>query len=128
MSRQSKDAGASPKTELRDRIESFYEHFNRQEWKVCFETIDPLLRESQRIRLDNYSEALSSFFEKYGPIAIQSLKLSLHLDVKLNKADAREFANGVLAWHDRQGQSHVFKERWVRANDDNWYTRMIGLV
>ena len=112
---------------LRSRIKSFYEHLNQRDWQSCFDSIDPKLRDG-RIAYADYAETLTTFFQKYGPINILSLKVSLHLDVKNSKRGEKDFAYGSVSWKDRENHIREFRERWIRSADDQWYTRMVGLV
>lgn len=111
---------------LNRRIRNFYRDFNNKNWQACFDRLDPKLREGS-VDHDAYVESLASFFDKYGPIEVESLELKLYLDVKNNKHDDRPFAYGVLQWQDKDGRSHVLRERWVKYGE-KWYTRMVGLV
>jgi hypothetical protein len=70
---------------------------------------------------------LSSFFEKYGPIQIDSIDLRLYPSAQTNKHDDRSFAYGTVHWQDNQHKPRVLRERWVKSGDE-WYTRMVGLV
>src|SRR5256885_2164030 len=111
---------------LNHRIRHFYRYFNENNWQACFARVDPKLKEG-RVNFDPYAESLSSFFEKYGPIRVESIKLRLHTNVKTNKHDDRPFASGTLHWQDNKHRHHVLRERWVKSGD-KWYTRMMGLV
>ncbi len=111
---------------LNRRIRNFYLDFNDQKWEACFDRLDPKLREG-RVDHETYVESLSSFFDKYGPIEIESLELKLYLTVKNNQHDDRPFAYGLLHWQDHDGRPHVLRERWVKS-EGAWYTRMVGLI
>lgn len=111
---------------LNHRIRHFYHYYNENNWKACFDRLDPKLREG-RVNLNLYAESLFSFFEKYGPIQVESIDLRLYPEAKPNKHDDRPFAYGTLHWQDNKHRRHVFRERWVKVGD-TWYTRMVGLV
>ncbi len=128
MSTQSDTERQRQTRRLRLRIRGFYQHFNDNDWKACFATVDPKLRSERKVEYPCYSDSLSAFFQNHGPITILSLELSLHLDMPDNNFGCKDFAYGVVSWEDGKHRPHVFKERWVRAPDGKWYTRMIGLV
>jgi hypothetical protein len=112
---------------LSRRILSFYDSFNRKDWEACFDLLDPKLRE-ERVKPEAYVASLSSFFDEYGPVAIESIeRLQPYMHVKGNQYDDRPFAFGVIRWQDRKHRHHVFRERWVKWRA-TWYTRKIGLV
>ena len=81
----------------------------------------------ERVDRDAYVACLTSFFDKYGPIDVESLKLALYLDVANNKHDERPFAYGTLQWRDKRQKVHVLRERWVNSSGV-WYTRMVGMI
>jgi hypothetical protein len=113
-------------TRLSRRIKSFYRDFNKRKWEACFQRLDPKLKE-ERVDHDAYVASLASFFDKYGPIQLESLKLTLHLDVLNNRHDDRPFAYGMLRWRDKNQNLHILRERWVNSCG-TWYTRMAGLL
>jgi hypothetical protein len=117
---------AAERIRLNQRIRRFYRYFNENNWKACFERVDPKLREG-RVNFGPYAESLSSFFEKYGPIQIESIDLRLYASVQTNRHDDRPFAYGTVHWQDNQHKPHVLRERWVKSADE-WYTRMVGLI
>jgi hypothetical protein len=113
---------------LSDRIEEFYCYLNEKQWSKCFELVDPKLRESGKVELIAYSSSLSSFFAKRGPMAGQSLgRMRIYTDAS-NKNDDRDFAYGDVTLEDRDHRSIRIRERWVKASDGQWYTRMAGMV
>ena len=118
---------------LRKRIKRFYENLNGKKWEACLKMVDPKLRETDCVDRDKYFKSLSSFFQGFGPIAITSLQVSLHLHVtninpKNKKFDDRAFAYGTIEFTDRYHGTHHVKERWIKGTDDRWYSRMVGLV
>lgn len=116
-------------TRLRDRIETFYSLVNEQQWEQCYEFIDPTLRDGHKVALDAYVETLSSFFAAFGPLEDLSVTdLTLHLDVKSELYDDRDFAHGSVVWRDQEHRLHTVQQRWVKAADGRWYTRMVGLL
>lgn len=113
---------------LADRIHAFYHSLNAKQWRQCFELVDPKLRESGKVELKAYSSSLSSFFAKHGPLASPSLdRLRIYANVS-NKNDDRDFAYGTVTVEDREHDALTIRERWVKASDGHWYTRMAGLV
>ncbi len=42
--------------------------------------------------------------------------------------DDRDFWYAVVAVEDREHRAHQIRERWVKASDSRWYTRMVGMV
>jgi hypothetical protein len=111
---------------LRARIKGFYDHLNKMEWESCYQFLDPALR-ADGIDNETYVRSLTSFFHHFGPITIKLAELNLFLGVKNKGFGNRDFAYGLLVWHDKRHEPHLLKERWVKA-DGNWYTRMSGLV
>lgn len=111
---------------LTRRIVAFYGDFNRKKWEACYRRLDPKLR-TECLDDSVYMTSLASFYDRYGPIVIDSLVLSVYLDVANNRHDDRPFAYGVLHWRDRKCKPHLLKERWVNSSG-TWYTRMAGLV
>jgi hypothetical protein len=115
------------KAALKGRIRRFYQHFNRQDWARCYASLDPQLREGEKVPFAPYAQSLSEFVSVYGAIDIWHIDLSLHLDVAGNKRDPRPFAYVYIFWQDQRHAFHLFRERWVRE-DGKWYTRVAGLV
>lgn len=114
--------------DLAGRIEVFYRLLNAQDWQGCFELLDPTLRDTGKIKIDAYSNSLSSFFAKHGPLVNQSLEqLKVYFDAQ-GASDDRDFAYGIVVLEDREHHSLKIRERWVKASDGLWYTRMVGMV
>lgn len=111
--------------QLRNRIEEFYRHLNQGNIKTCFDMIDPQLR--NLLDYEKYNNSMSSFVVKYGPIQIVELSVSLYLGVE-GVRDNRDFAYGTVNWTDKHQRPHFFNERWVKANDGFWHSRMLGLL
>jgi hypothetical protein len=83
---------------------------------------------SGKVDFEAYSRSLSAFLETYGQIEVIAVpKLNIYSNVPNNKHDERDFAYGLVVWQDKNHQPHLLKERWIWA-EDNWYTRMVGLV
>ena len=117
----------SERAALRRRIRRFYEWFNQEEWPKCFAQIDPRLREASKVDPATYAATLAEFRHHYGAIQLRHLEISLHLDARSNKHDARPFAYVYAFWQDRRHEFHLFRERWVK-HAGRWYTRVVGLV
>jgi hypothetical protein len=111
---------------LNRRIRNFYRDFSARKWEACFDRLDPKLRD-RRVDHDDFIESLSTFFDGFGPIVVQSLELTMYLNAKNHKYDDRPFAYGLLHWQDKEGRAHILRERWVKSGE-KWYTRMVGLV
>jgi hypothetical protein len=87
---------------LAGRIGDFYRLLNNNDWAKCFELVDPKLRDAHRVDLPTYSNSLSSFFSKYGPLTVLSLnQLRVYVNVpnKLRRSSEglcrpRSFATG----------------------------------
>jgi hypothetical protein len=117
------------RAQLRDRIEHFYRLLNDEQWKECFEFVDPKLRDEGRITQDAYTARLSAFVAAFGPLAEVSVgELKLYSDVASELYGDRDFAHGSVTWKDRNQAAHQVQERWVKAADGRWYTRMIGVI
>lgn len=113
---------------ITDRIQAFYHFLNATQWRECFKLVDPMLRASGKVELAAYSNSLSSFFAKHGPLASSSLdRLQIYTNAS-NKNDERDFAYGTVTLEDREQQFLTIRERWVKASDGRWYTRMAGMV
>lgn len=113
---------------LAARIEEFYCLLNAKHWTDCFQLIDPILRAAGKVEIDSYSKSLSSFYDKHGPIISQSVdQLRIHVN-EPSRHDDRDFAYGVVVLEDRDHQAMKIRERWVKAADGCWYTRMVGMV
>ena len=114
--------------DLADRIEAFYRFLNAKDWQKCFELVDPKLRDAGKVEFNAYTSSLASFFAKHGPMVLQSLeRLRVYVNSP-NKHDDRDFAYGLVALEDREHHSLKMRERWVKASDGRWYTRMAGMV
>lgn len=122
-----RDDAVAQRAKLRRRIQAFYTHFNAKDWDKCFTFIDPRLRDQQRVDLPQYTSSLALFAERYGPITLGHMELSMYLDAKNNKRDDRPFAYGLIVWRDRAHVAHLLRERWI-CDGESWYTRMVGLV
>ena len=127
MHKESPDPAEASRS-IRGRVREFYRRLNDQNWEKCFEFVDPVLRESGKVDFEAYAKSLSSFYKKYGPLELHSLQqFNVHPNVQSNR-DNRDFAYGVVAFDDREHRSHQVRERWVKASDGRWYTRMVGMV
>lgn len=114
---------------LRDRIKLFYNLLNEEEWQECFEMIGPKLRDDIRITKEQYFDSLSSFPDAFGPLRNAIVDdLTIYSNQPNNRYDDRDFAYGDSVWTDRHNHSRKIQERWVKAADGRWYTRMAGLV
>lgn len=119
-----------PKSEerkLKDRIRVFYDHFNNRDWKACFATIDPVIR-NKKLDETVYEETLKSFSSKYVKVTIIDLQVTIYKNIKSYSYGDRDFAYGKLSWMDFHNRSHVLNERWVKEKDGEWYTCMVGLA
>ena len=123
-----KAAETMERQDLAGRIEEFYRFLNAKHWADCFQLIDPKLREAGKVEIESYSKSLSSFYDKHGPIISQTVEqLRIHLN-EPSKHDERDFAYGEVVLEDRDHQALKIRERWVKALDGRWYTRMVGMV
>jgi hypothetical protein len=125
--RQTNDEDRAQRSALRRRLAGFYSAFNKEDWRGCFEYVDPRLRAESRVELGTYSASLGRFFESYGPVRRIYSKIDLYLHVTTNRHDDRAFAYVIVLWQDKHHIPHIFRERWVRDKDE-WYTRVAGLV
>jgi hypothetical protein len=123
----SRAADAPERRALRRRVENFYRRFNRGAWEECYALVDPRLRDADRVALSSYAESLRAFGEAYGSVRPWYVRISLHLDARSNKRDARPFAYVYVVWQDAANEFHMFRERWVKDGDE-WFTRVAGLV
>ncbi|HVA46802.1 MAG TPA: hypothetical protein VNH11_10595 [Pirellulales bacterium] len=113
---------------LATRIEGFYHFLNAKQWQKCFDLVDPKLRDAGEVEIAAYTNSLSSFFAKHGPMVSQTVeRLRLYVNAP-NKHDDRDFAYGLVALEDREHHSLKIRERWVKASDGRWYTRTAGMV
>jgi hypothetical protein len=124
---------SSKEGRLRERIGEFYTSFNKENWESCFKMIDPNLRNARRVEHDKYIDSLITFFDAFGPIQIRSVQVSLHLNEeninpRNSKFDKRDFAYGTVVWFDRHECEQYLSERWVKALNHQWYTRMLGII
>lgn len=114
---------------LRDRIKRFYDLVNEEDWEECFALIDPKLRSARKITFEDYADTLTAFFAAFGPLEEVSVSgLKLYSDVRSKLYGDRDFAQGLVVLKDREPRPHSLQERWVKATDGRWYSRMIGLV
>lgn len=109
---------------LRRAIRSFYDSYRQEKWTLCFNRIDPQLRETAKVDFDSYQESLQTFQREYGDVAILVIEVS---EIHRSKHDPRPFAFASIVWRDRSHEFHVFRERWV-FDGKRWYTRVVGLV
>lgn len=109
---------------LRRAIRSFYDGYRQEKWTLCFNRIDPQLREAAKVEFDSYQDCLKTFRQAYGDVAILVIEVS---EIHRSKHDPRLFAFASIVWRDRSHEFHVFRERWV-FDDKRWYTRVAGLV
>jgi hypothetical protein len=82
-------------TRLSRRIKNFYRDFNEHKWEACYKRLDPKLR-LEGVDREGYVASLATFFDKFGPIKVESLELTLYLNVAGNNHDDRPFAYGTL--------------------------------
>jgi hypothetical protein len=125
---QKNSAATREQQELTTRIERFYQLLNDQRWKECFELVDPKLRDTGKVAIGTYSNSLASFFTEHGPLVLQSFDRVRIYDGASNTHDNRDFAYGLVALEDREHHPLKTRERWVKASDGQWYTRMAGMV
>lgn len=111
---------------LRQRIRTFYRHFNRANWRGCFKMIDPRLRNGARVDVDKYAAYLEHFKEFYGSVQIRYVEVKLVAKVN-NPKDNRPFAYVVIFWKDKHQSYHLFRERWIKDRE-RWFTRVVGLI
>jgi len=111
---------------LRNRVHSFYRHFNRKAFGKCFLFIDPNLREEGKVDEIKYSQSLSDFLEYYGSVSLVITKITLYLDMK-TKTGVQNFGYPLIVWKDAKHMPHLFQERWVK-HGGMWFTRVVGLV
>jgi hypothetical protein len=110
------------------RARQFYQHLNAHEFGKCFAMIDPIIRgSSTSVTAYQYENALRQFVAFYHRIDLLSVTLEVHLDEPSNLFGNRDFAVGQTCWTDKNGDEHVFQERWVR-DGQRWYTRSTGFV
>ena len=90
--------------------------------------IDPRLRDQPgSVTLFQYQNALLQFIDRFGPLTILEISVSLHLDESNKLYEGRDFAVGRTIGSDKGGERHVFSERWV-CQEQAWYTRSTGFV
>ena len=109
---------------LRRAIRNFYDSYRQEKWTLCFNRIDPQLREAAKVDFDSYRDSLQTFWLAYGDVSILAIEVS---EIHRSKHDPRPFAFASIVWRDRSHEFHVFRERWV-FDDKRWYTRVVGLV
>ena len=109
---------------LRRAIRSFYGSYRHEKWTLCFNRIDPQLREAAKVDFDSYQDSMQTFRQAYGDVVILVIEVS---EIHRSKHDPRPFAFASIVWRDRSHEFHVFRERWV-YDDKRWYTRVVGLV
>ena len=90
--------------------------------------IDPQVRDaSGSVTLYQYGNSLHEFMDRFGPLMVRAIQLSLHLDEPNRLYQGRDFAVGKTTLSDALGDRHAFLERWVREGRA-WYTRSTGFV
>jgi hypothetical protein len=110
------------------RIGEFYKSMNARDFDRCYRMIDPEVRKSPRsVTLNNYVGALQTFMNRFGSVEIQTIEITVRSHEKTTLYGDREFAVGQTNWTDKDGEPHVFEERWVK-NLRTWFTRSTGLV
>ena len=113
---------------LQRRVRAFYMSLNQHNVAACYRMIDPHVRSaSNAVTLYQYGQALHEFMDRFGPLKVDDIHLSLHLDEPNQLYQGRDFAFGKTTLLDAAGNRHVFLERWVR-HDRSWYTRSTGFV
>lgn len=117
----------SEEVKLKNRIREFYQYLNSRNWQGCFDSIDPMLR-TKGIDPVLHAKKMEQFLLKYGPITITSLDVTLYQNVKTRGYGDRDFACGTVLWDDFHNRRHQLNERWVKASDGQWYTRMTSLA
>ena len=109
---------------LRRAIRGFYDCYRQEKWALCYNRIDPQLREAAKVDFDSYRESLQAFLREYGDVSNRMIEVS---EIHRSKHDPRPFAYASIVWRDRSHEFHVFRERWV-FDGRRWYTRVVGLV
>jgi hypothetical protein len=110
------------------RLRSFYDALNRRDVEHCHAMIDPRVRDLPgSVTLFQYGNALNQFVDRFGPLHVLEMHLTLHLDEPNKLYDGRDFAAGKTVLSDKAGERHVLLERWVREGRA-WYTRSTGFV
>ena len=113
---------------LERKVRAFYKSLNQHKVAACFQMIDPQVRDVPgSVTLYQYGQALHEFVDRFGPLKVRAIHLTLHLDEPNQLYQGRDFAIGKTTWLDAAGNRYVFLERWVRQ-DRSWYTRSTGFV
>jgi hypothetical protein len=113
---------------LERRIRRFYDRLKRRDFDQCYQMIDPSVRDQPgSVTLFQYQNALVQFMDRFGPLIVDGISVSLHVDESNKLYEGRDFAVGKTLWSDNAGERHVFSERWVRQGKA-WYTRSTGFV
>lgn len=118
---------AALRASLRRKIKGLYQSYNREDWRQCYLSLDPRLRDLSKATFPQYAKSLQAFKRHYGAVNIWYVRTSLHLDAQRNKHDGRPFAYVYILWQDDAKAFHLFRERWVH-DSGRWYTRVVGLV
>ena len=113
---------------LERRIQQFYYCLNQRDFSQCYRMIDPRVRDKRgSVSLALYQDALLQFMDRFGPLRVLEMSVSLHLDETSKLYEGRDFAVGKTVCSDKDGERNVFLERWVRQGQD-WYTRSTGFI
>jgi hypothetical protein len=119
---------AKLQTALENRIRSFHRLLNQRKVAVCYQMIDPQVRDApSSVTLYQYGQSLEEFMDRYGSLVVSAIQITLHLEEPSQLYQGRDFALGKTTWLDAAGDRHDFLERWVRQGR-NWYTRSRGFV
>lgn len=109
-------------------IQQFYHCLNHQDFGQCYQMIDPrALDQSGSITLFQYQNVMRPFMDRFGPLSVLGINVSLHLDETNKLYEGRDFAVGKTICSDKDGEQRVFSERWVRQGQE-WYTRSTGFI
>ncbi|HEV3260721.1 MAG TPA: hypothetical protein VG013_27960 [Gemmataceae bacterium] len=113
---------------LERRIRWFYGLLNRRDFDRCHQMIDPRVRDApSSVTLFQYGNALQQFMDRFGPLKVLEIRLTLHLNEQNKLYAGRAFAVGRTVCSDKAGEQHIFLERWVR-DGRAWYSRCTGFV
>lgn len=110
---------------LRRRVFNYFRALSAGQVHKCFEYVDPALKSENKVSEESYTESLERFKNFYQTIDVASIREMMIPPG--SKRDPRAFAYVVVFWLDGKNQPHVFRERWVKQDDD-WFTRVLGYV
>lgn len=105
------------------RIRQFFDLLNLQEFKQCYQMVDPKSRET--LTLEQYTDSAKRFMQQVGKIEFIKTNLIAHINEKTNLYEDKDFVVGITTCKVKDKEITV-KEAWIKRT--SWHTKASGFI